>query len=100
MDLHIVNKSLTMNPVLDTALRCITGRATLLLMEDGVYNLLIGSPAAHLISQQGEGLSIKALAPDIRARGLEGRLIEAAEPVSDVEFVALVAEHDKTVTWF
>ncbi len=76
--LHLVN-----NP---TALQSCLGVAadddSVLLIEDGVYGAA-GDVARPLL----------VLASDVEARGLKERITKTAEPVSYVEFVALVESH-------
>ena len=62
---------------------------TVLLIEDGVY------AAAHL----GDTISVRALEPDVRARGLLDRLGPGIGLASFDDFVALVVGHDRVVTW-
>ena len=62
-----------------------------LLIEDGVY-------AAPNLSRQADVPS-HALAPDVRARGLLQRLPHNMRLASFADFVALVAAHERVVTW-
>ena len=83
--LHLVNKAAAWadcQPLLGLG-------DTVLLIEDGVY-------AAERL---GGAISARALAPDVRARGLSERLGPNVGLASFDDFVALVVSHDRVVTW-
>ena len=61
-----------------------------LLIEDGVYAALQGPPP---------GVQLHALAPDVQARGLGGRLAPSVRLASFDGFVRLVAGNDRVVSW-
>ncbi len=61
-----------------------------LLIEDGVY------AARQPLSVD---VPIRALDPDVQARGLSGQLAPNVELASFDDFVALVVSHDRVVTW-
>lgn len=61
-----------------------------LLIEDGVYAAL-QAPSA--------GVQLQALAPDVRARGLSGRLPPSVRLASFDDFVRLVVGNDRVVSW-
>ncbi len=62
-----------------------------LLIEDGVY-------AAPQMGAQAD-VPRHALTPDVRARGLLERLPDDVHLTSFADFVALVAAHERAVTW-
>ena len=62
-----------------------------LLIEDGVY-------AAREIAEDST-VSVQALAPDVKARGLVGLLPTHVALASHDDFVRLVCAHDRCVTW-
>jgi len=77
-----------------------TPQDTLLLIEDGVYNLVTGSSGHLLIEHQPKHLRCCLLLPDVMTRGLSSRIPLDASLVTDEEFVALAVEHHKSVSWF
>ncbi len=77
-------------------LRSATAGDTLLLLENGVYNL---SDANALQAIADAGLTLFALQADIVARGLAAAGA-AANSVDDDGFVALACSHRKVVSWF
>ena len=84
--LHIVNKA-------DALADCVPILAdgdALLLIEDGVY---AARTAIHARA------ACHALADDLEARGLAGRVASAVEVVSYDGFVDLVERHQPIVTW-
>ena len=84
--LHLVNKAAAW-PDCEPLL----GREdTALFIEDGVYAAQPGLAA---------GVQALALAPDVRARGLLGRLAPGVRLASFDDFVTLVVNHDRVVTW-
>ncbi len=61
-----------------------------LLLQDGVYGgMPVMAPERALL----------ALEPDVRARGLTGRLSADVAVVTDAGLVALVETHQPVVTW-
>jgi tRNA 2-thiouridine synthesizing protein B len=94
--LHIVNKTIS----LASCLRVARDGDALLLIEDGVY-AATGAIAAQsgLGGEAAKRLKVYVLQPDLQARGMAGRHIEAATPIDYAGFVDLVAEHSTNQTW-
>ncbi len=84
--LFIVNRASALASCLATA----EASDTVLLIEDGVFGA-IGAPAARS--------PIAALEPDLRARGLLGRIADGVRAISDADFVDLAIAHSPVVTW-
>ena len=84
--LHLVNKAAAWadcEPLLSP-------EDTVLLIEDGVYAALQAPP---------DGCQMQALEPDVRARGLFGRLPPSVGLASFDDFVGLVVGNDRVVSW-
>ena len=84
--LHLVNKAAAWadcEPLLSP-------EDAVLLIEDGVYAAMPAPP---------EGLQLQALEPDVRARGLLGRLPPSVGLASFDDFVRLVVGNDRVVSW-
>ena len=98
--LHIVNKSPFEHSALRSCLRLIKKGAGILLIEDGTYAALSGTPAAATLSNAMGDVSVYALRPDMRARGLdESRAIDGISLVDYDGFVELTIEYDKVNSW-
>lgn len=84
--LFIVNRASALTSCLATA----EPSDTVLLIEDGVF----GAIGAE--STRGQ---LAALEPDLRARGLLGRIAAGVRVISDADFVDLATTHAPLVTW-
>ena len=97
--LHTVNKSPSERNSLDSCLGHAKAGSSVLLFEDGIYAVVKGSAAAGRI-QKASGVSIYALGPDLKARGIgEDQVIEGVTVVDYGGFVDLVAKHDNVQSW-
>lgn len=84
--LHLVNRASALAACLSVA----ADDDAVLLLEDGVYAAAAGTSPER---------PLHALEPDVRARGLAGRLAGNTTVVSDAGFVTLVEAHQPVVTW-
>jgi tRNA 2-thiouridine synthesizing protein B len=84
--LHIVSRQAALASCLATA----GAGDTVLLIEDGVYASTRATPGP---------VSLVALEPDVRARGLAGRMAPGVGLATDARFVELVVSHQPVVTW-
>lgn len=96
--LHTLNVAAReQHDLLARLLRCATPGDSLLLIEDGVYNLADSTALAAI--DAGE-LTLYALQTDLAARGLQQLAAEAgATVVDDSGFVTLACSHGKVVSW-
>ncbi len=98
--LHLINKSPFERNALDSCLRVATSGASILLIEDGVYEALAKAVHADEIIGRMQDFSFYVLGPDVAARGLSDTpLIDGIDVVDYEGFVDLVAEHDVTQSW-
>jgi tRNA 2-thiouridine synthesizing protein B len=97
--LHIVNKSPFEKRTLESCLRFKRKGSALLLIEDGVYAAADSNIAHDGINEALRDMPIYALAPDLKARGLQDRVIEGITLVDYGGFVDLVAEHKTNQSW-
>ncbi|NWG86731.1 MAG: sulfurtransferase complex subunit TusB [Hydrogenophilaceae bacterium] len=97
--LHIVNKSPWERNALDTCLRLATKGSAVLLIEDAVYAATKGSAVSAKVQAAMANLKVYALAPDMEARGVAGRVMEGVNLVDYNGFVDLVAEHSNCQSW-
>jgi len=95
--LHTVNKSPYSHGALADCLRVCGRDAAVLLIEDGVYAALAGGA---WIDALGAVQHVYALAPDVAARGLEGRIAANVALVDYAGFVQLCCEHGTTQSWY
>ena len=96
--LHTVNKSPFNSSAFDDCLGLAKSGSTVLLYEDGVYAATSGTLPAKAIAN-ADGVSFAVLGPDLKARGVEGKLADGIKVVDYDGFVDLVAEHDKVHAW-
>lgn len=99
MLLHIVNKSPTERNTFDSCLQHAKKGSSILLIEDGIYAALTGTEVSDKVKNAMKEVNIYALAPDINARGMNGRIIEGVKLVDYSGFVDLAAEHDSIQSW-
>ncbi len=97
--LHIVNKSPLERNAVDTCLRLATKGSAVLLIEDAVYAATKGSAVSAKVQAAMANLKVYALAPDMEARGVAGRVMEGVNLVDYNGFVDLVAEHNNCQSW-
>ena len=97
--LHIVNKSPYERNALESCLRLAQPRSALLLIEDGVYAATRGSAAETSLKQAMAQLKVYALAPDLEARGVAGRVMEGIQLVDYGGFVELACEQANCQSW-
>ncbi|SPE27025.1 DsrH protein [Burkholderiales bacterium] len=97
--LHIVNKSPFECSALESCLRVAQPGAAVLLIEDGIYAATAGTAVAERVRRPAEGVRLFALAPDIEARGMQGRIVEGVELVDYAGFVDLVTSHSAVQSW-
>lgn len=97
MLLHIINKSPLKYSVLADALPYINKNDTVLFIDDGVYACITDSQQTkQLINKQ---CTIVALIDDINTRGLDIEKI-TMKPIDMNEFVHLVFQSSKSVSWY
>lgn len=112
--LHTVNKFGLTSSALDSCLRVALPGDAILLMEDGVYNVVGAglareednsdveqSRARPAPTEDSSGVRVYALKEDLQARGIaHDSLPSSIEPITYADFVALVCKHKKSVSWF
>ena len=97
--LHIVNKSPTERATFASCLdHALPGHAVLLI-EDGVYAAMRGSPGAERLKKLDRGIRVYVLAPDLEARAIAKSVVEGVEAVDYRGFVDLVAKHPRVQSW-
>jgi len=97
--LHTVNKSPTERNAFDSCLAHAKKGSAILLIEDGIYAALKGTPAAKKLQETMKTVPVYVLEPDVEARGMKGRVIEGVKLVDYGGFVDLVAEYPTTQAW-
>lgn len=97
--LHIINKSpFTTNGLL-SCLGVAKAGSTILLIEDGVYGALDGTAVSERVRSAAADRTICALAPDVAARGVTGKVLDGIELVDYDGFVDMVAANDGVQSW-
>jgi len=97
--LHIVNKSHRQTSSLASCLRLARPGHALLLTEDAVFAATRSGAGSSGVAAALGSLKVYALAPDVLARGMAGKLVDGVVEVGYDGFVDLVAEHPSNQTW-
>ena len=98
--IQTVNKAPYDSSSLRTCLSLAKSGSDLLLIEDGVYGALSGSVHSDTIAEALNSLTVYALGPDLKARGIsEDRLISGIQVVGYDGFVELASGNDKVQSW-
>jgi|TARA_B100000315_G_C14584077_1_gene592000 tRNA 2-thiouridine synthesizing protein B len=100
MILHTVNKSPFAQATLRSCLRVVSTEDSILLIEDGVYAALDDASCSELIQQLLPQVAVYALLPDLRARGIEDRIISGIQAIDYHGFVTLTEDHPLVQCWF
>lgn len=96
--LHTINKSPFTSSALSDCLRICSADAAIILIEDGVYAVLIDSESAHQLTSICS--HVYALAADVAARGLNDRVAPGIELVDYGMFVELCCIHTTIQSWY
>ena len=97
--LHTVNKSPFEKNSLDSCLRVTKKGNAILFIEDGVYAATKGTSVSEQIQKAMGDVTVYALEPDLKARGVADKVMDGIKLVDYAGFVDLVAEHDKVQAW-
>jgi tRNA 2-thiouridine synthesizing protein B len=97
--LHTVNKSPFGNGTLESCLSVAKAGSAVLLIEDGVYAALRGSAVADTMTKAMGEVEIYALEPDVKTRGIQGKLLDGVKLVDYSGFVELATQHDRVQAW-
>jgi len=97
--LHIVNKSPFDKNSLESCLSCAQDGSAILLYEDGVYAVLKGSAVAEKLQSAMSNITIYALEPDVKARGLADKVMDGIKLVDYDGFVDLTCEKEAVNSW-
>ena len=102
--LHTLNASAREQAeLLQRLLRCASPGDSLLLIENGVYNLTDADAIAAITEA---GLQLYYLQADLLARGLKHceqsgiPTVNDTKVIDDAEFVTLSCSHQKVISWF
>lgn len=98
MNLHTINKTSQHAALYENMLSAVSGKDTILLIEDGVYSAL----EAHsgLFQHLSSDIEILALEADVSARGLTGKLASYVQVINDNAFVQRSCDNDKVISWY
>ena len=97
--LHVVNKSHMQTSALKSCLRLAQDGQALLLTEDAVYAATAQGAASAGLESALARLKVYALAPDLQARGMDGKLAPGVTALDYASFVDLVCEHSVNQSW-
>ncbi len=96
--LHMINQSPFRAPSIETAMRFLQADDAVLLTQDGVYGAQSDQKHSDLIKNAMANNEVFVLGPDVKARGLEGKLMAGVQVVDYEGFVDLVEKHNVN-TW-
>ena len=99
MLLHTINKSPLVNNALSACLRMAKDGSGILFIEDGVYGALTGTEITAAVEEAMKTKKVYALEPDVKARGVQDRVIKGVQLVDYCGFVDLTTEYDKVESW-
>lgn len=97
--LHIVNKSPFDKNSLESCISCAEDGSAILLYEDGVYGVLKNSAVAEKLQNAMSNITVYALEPDVKARGLADKVIDGIKLVDYDGFVDLTCEKEAVNSW-
>lgn len=97
--LHTVNKSPFERNSMLACLDHSTDGSSILLIEDGVYAATEGTSVSETLKQAMQTKTVYALEPDVKARGLQDRLIDGIKLVDYSGFVDLVEQNERVQSW-
>lgn len=99
--LHTINKSPFSHTTLLSCLQICGKSDGILLIEDGVFCGIKGSPyMKELSSTVKKGVKVYALAGDVKARGLQEKLHPNINVTDYNGFVQLSIEHQCVQSWY
>lgn len=99
--LHTVNKPSWNSDLLASCLRVASAADTLLLIEDGIYNVRTLEALAAAMDIPLDQLHICVLRVDLLARGVtESELPATITTIDHAGFVDLACRHQQSVHWF
>lgn len=98
--LHILNKSPFHTRTLESCLAHLGEGSSILLIEDGIYAAMRGTPIEAKISGALGKTPVYALGPDLDARGMtHDKVVSGVKIVDYAGFVDLAAQHDSVNSW-
>ncbi|MED5406932.1 MAG: sulfurtransferase complex subunit TusB [Pseudomonadota bacterium] len=98
--LHTVNKSPFETHSLETCLGLAKPGSDILLIEDGVYAATAGTTMSAMVEQTIESSNVYALAPDLKARGIDpDQVIAGVQLVGYDGFVKLSVMNETVQCW-
>lgn len=99
--LHTVNKSPFSHSTLSSCLSVCAHDDGILLLEDGVFGAMATSPSAQELKNiLARGVKVYALRSDVRARGIEEKLLAEIQLTDYDEFVQLSIQHRCVQSWY
>ncbi|QKQ26761.1 sulfurtransferase complex subunit TusB [Candidatus Reidiella endopervernicosa] len=99
MLLHTVNKSPFEKNALDSCLRMAKAGSSILLIEDGVYAATNNTSVSEKVKGVMGDITVYALEEDVKARGMQDKVMDGIKLVDYAGFVDLVAESDNVSAW-
>lgn len=98
MTLHTFNKSHSNTSLVNECLHLLEQGDAVLFIEDGVYNTT--AQALKTFWSNHPGASFHAIQSDVEARGITVPIDGSINLIDYDEFVKLVAEHPRSISWY
>ncbi|MHB1951327.1 MAG: sulfurtransferase complex subunit TusB [Acidiferrobacteraceae bacterium] len=98
--LHTVNKSPFSTNTLQSCLDRACEGSAVLLIEDGVYSAMRGTPIEARMTEAAKKFAVYVLGPDLEARGMPyDHIVDGIKVVDYGGFVDLAVQHDSVQSW-
>ncbi len=97
--LHIVNKSPFDKNSLESCISCAEEGSAILLYEDGVYGAIKNSTVSERLQNAMSNITVYALEPDLKARGIADKILDGIKLVDYGDFVDLACEREVVNSW-
>ena len=99
MLLHTVNKSPFQHGALESCIRMSKDGSSILLIEDGVYGALKDTKITPMLQEAMKTRKVYALEPDVKARGVQEKVLDGIKLVDYSGFVDLAADSKAVEAW-
>lgn len=98
--LHTVNKSPFQTRTLESCLAHMRVGSALLLIEDGIYSAMKGTPIEEKIATALKNVAVYVLGPDLEARGMpHNKIVDGIKVIGYSGFVDLAVQYDNIQSW-
>ena len=98
--LHTINKSPFQTRTFESCLAHCCEGSSILLIEDGIYGAVGGTPIQKKMNDAMKKVAIYVLGPDLEARGMSAdKVMSGIKVVDYAGFVDLAVKHNSVQSW-